>query len=300
VVRSAVLDRRAFLARIGVLGLAAATPGLMPRLALAAGAGPGDQGLGVLVGLLRPLLDELARDTLNGMVVFVVPGPDAYSTAQGTPRTEPGAMEARTTDFMIQALDNFVPFPDQLARPIATAFATGLATSVIPLPPALVSLPLAEVGTVDKALSFLLQNNQTIPLSLVIALTLNFVATQVDVAALNGPFVSPFSRLSFAQKAQAFALLESGDSDLVRLLDQQLPQPLTQSVSGVLKFVAGALLEFAAFGSFSEFGVFDPASRTLTGRPVGWQLTSYLPHGAPVDGWDDLQGYYQGRREVTG
>ena len=78
-----------------------------------------------------------------------------------------------------------------------------------------------------------------------------------------------------------------------------LPQPLTQSVSGVLEFVAGALLEFSAFGAYSEFGVFDPATRRLTGRPVGWQIASYQPNGV-VDGWDDFKGYYQGRTEVTG
>jgi hypothetical protein len=258
----------------------------------------GGLGLQEVVRVVRPLLDELARDTLNGVAVFVVPGPDAYSQAQGTPRAEPGALEARTPDFLIQALDNFVPFPDELARPLAAALATGLAGTPIQLPSLLSGLPLRPVRTVDKALTALLQNDQAIPLSLTVALTLNFVATQVDPAAVNGPFLSPFSRLSFAQKARVFALLEGGDSDLVALIDQQLPQPLRQSVSGLLKFVAGSLLEFAAFGSYSEFVVFDAGSRSLSGRPVGWQLAGYLPNGV-VDGWDDLRGYYQDRRRVT-
>ena len=34
----------------------------------------------------------------------------------------------------------------------------------------------------------------------------------------------------------------------------------------------------------------------LTGTPIGWQLTGYqLDVGGPVDGWDELKGYYQGR-----
>jgi hypothetical protein len=44
--------------------------------------------------------------------------------------------------------------------------------------------------------------------------------------------------------------------------------------------------------------VFDPATRTLSGRPVGWQLTGYVPNGV-VDGWDDFQGYFQDRVQVT-
>jgi hypothetical protein len=293
--RGSMTSRRVFLARIGVLGAAAATAGFLPRVGYAS---LGDLGLQGVVGVVRPLLDELARDTLNGVAVFVVPGPDAYSAAQGTQRAEPGALEARTPDFLIRALDNFVPFPDELAGPITAALATGLADTPIRLPSLLDSLPLQPVRTVDKALSALLQNHQAIPLSMTVALTLNFVATQVDPAAVAGPFLSPFSRLSFAQKARVFALLEGGDADLVALLDRRLPQPLRQSVSGLLKFVAGSLLEFAAFGSYSEFGVFDAGTRSLTGRPVGWGLTGYLPNGV-VDGWDDFQGYYQNRRRVT-
>jgi hypothetical protein len=68
-------------------------------------------------------------------------------------------------------------------------------------------------------------------------------------------------------------------------------------VSGLLRFAAGALLEYAAFGSYSEFGVFDPATRTVTKRAVGWDLSHYTPG---VDGWDELKGYYQGRKKVTG
>lgn len=289
-------SRRAFLARLGVLGAVAGTVGFLPELGYATPSAP---GLRRVVSLLRPVLDGLARDTINGLAVFVAPGPDAYSTAQGTPRPEPGAMEARAPDFLIQALDNFVPFPDQLARPIAAALATGLASTPIRLPAPLRGLPLQQVGTVDSALSFLLQNDQTIPLSTAVALTLNLAATQVNPASVSGPFLSPFSRLSFAQKARAFALLEGADPTLVALLDQQLPQPLQGSVSGVVQFLAGALLEFAAFGTFSEFGTFDARTRTLSGRPVGWQVAGYLPNGV-VDGWDDFQGYYQNRRRATG
>src|ERR1043166_2589994 len=67
------LSRRAFLARIGVLGASAT---LLPQCAGpdASATAVSELGLGALVDLLRPVLGQLARDTLNGFVVFVVPG----------------------------------------------------------------------------------------------------------------------------------------------------------------------------------------------------------------------------------
>lgn len=285
------LARRAFLARIGVLGAAVGASGLLPRAALAQQGNPVDD----VVKLLRPVLAELARDTMNGLTVFTFPGPDEYSKAQGTPRAEPGAMEAKTTDFMIDALDNFVPFPDEVLRPVTAALTTGLADSGIKLP-GMELLP-KELGTLDKALSKLLHNDATVPLSLPIAGMLNLVATSVNPAAVNGRFVSPFARLSYQEKAKVFEIIETPASDLVSTLDVNLPEPLKDSVSGLLKFVGGALLEFASFGSYTEYAVFDPETKQLTGRPVGWQVTGYQPDG-PVEGWDEFIGYYQGRTEV--
>lgn len=284
------VSRRAFLARIGVLG---ATAGVGGRLLLG-GAASGAPAQ--VPDALRQLLAELARDTLDGLTTFVVPGPDPYSRAQGTPRSEPGALEAGATDFMIEALDNFVPFPQQLARPVAAALSTGLSDLGIELPGDLLDLLPLPIDTLDEALARLLDGDDAIPLSLVVALLLNLVATQVNPLAVSGPFVSPFARLSFAEKAQAFALIEGPDADLVALLDTELPEPLRASVSGLLRFVGGALLEFPAFGAYNERAVFDPGSRTLTGTPVGWTLTGY---GGVSDGWDELIGYYQDRTEVS-
>jgi hypothetical protein len=193
-----------------------------------------------------------------------------------------------------------VPFPEELARPVATALATGLSDLGIELPGDLLGdllglLPL-PVETLDDALAALLDSDEAIPLSLAVALLLNLVATQVNPLAVSGLFLSPFARLSFSQKAQAFALIEGPDADLVALLDTELPEPLHESVSGLLRFVGGALLEFPAFGSYNERAVFDADTRQLTGTPVGWTLTGY---GGASDGWDELRGYYQGRTEVS-
>lgn len=283
------LDRRAFLARIGLLGAAVGAGGLFPPVASAQ-----VDPLGDLVAQLRPVLAELARDTLNGLSAFVFPGSDEYSAAQGTPRPEAGWLEAKSTDFMIAALDNFVPFPDRMAQPIAAAVATGTADSGIPLP-GIEQLPL-QAATLDEALAALLENDATIPLSLAIAGMLNLVATQVNPAAVNGAFLSPFARLGYAEKAQVFQRIEQANSDLVALLDAEFPEPSKDAVSGLLKFVGGALLEFVGYGSFTEWAVLTE-DKQLTARPVGWDLAGYLPDG-PVEGWDDFLGYYQGRTEV--
>ncbi|MPZ94297.1 MAG: hypothetical protein GEU96_05115 [Propionibacteriales bacterium] len=288
------LGRRAFLARIGLLGAAVGAGGLLPRSALAA-TPTGNPLLPDIVDLLRPVLAELARDTMNGLTVFALPGPDAYSEAQGTPSPTPGAMEAKATDFMMDALDNFVPFPDELARPVGAALANGLAGTGIKLP-GLELLP-GELATLDGALRWMLQNDETLPLSFPVAGMLNLLATRVNPLSVNGLFLSPFSRLTYADKARVFELVERTDSDLVALLDAEFPEPLKNSVSGLLKFVGGALIEFATFGAYTEYAVFDKRSKQLTGRPVGWSLTGYQPDG-PVEGWDDFIGYYQGRTEV--
>jgi len=297
------LSRRTFLARIGVLGAGAT---VLPHCA------PGPDGaapletealdLGPLLDLLRPILAELARDTLNGFVAFSVPGRDSYSRAQGTPRAEAGGIEAGGTDFLIHNLDRFLPLPDQLVRPAASALITALRDLPLPLPGGLLGdllgIPTRLLGSVEDALRFLIENDETVPLSLPVALLLNYLATLANPLSLRGLFLSPFARLSFADKARALELLEVVHRDVVALIDSNLPQPLKSSVSGLLAFFGGALYEFGAFGCFGEFDVFDPERRVITGRPVGWRLSGYLPDGQTGDGWDDFIGYFQNRREV--
>jgi hypothetical protein len=297
------MSRRIFLARIGVLGAGAAllpscAPGALPRT--------GEReseliDLGLVVGLLRPVLADLSRDTLNGFVAFSLPGQDAYSQAQGTPRGEPGGIQAGGTDFLVANLDSFLPLADQLVRPAAAALVTGLRGLPLPLPVIgpILGLPTEIIGPIEDALLFILANDVALPLALPIALLLNYVATVVNPLSLDGAFISPFARLSFADKARAMEMIETSQSNLVALLDANVPQPLRSSVSGLLKFLGGALLEFAAFGSVGESHVYDRNTRALTGRPVGWQLTGYLPDNQTGDGWDDFLGYYQGRTEVS-
>lgn len=301
------LSRRTFLARIGVLGAGSLLlPGCFAAPDAATSTSVEALGLDAIVALLRPVLEQLARDTINGFVAFNLPGQDAYSKAQGTPRGEPGGIEAGGTDFLLTNLDKFLPLPDELVRPASAALVTALHDLPIPLPGSVLGLlggllggVGVTLGLVDDAVGVILQNNSAAPISLPVALLLNTVATVVNPASIHGAFLSPFSRLSFADKAKAMSLIEGADSSLVQLLDRQIPEPLTESVSGLLKFFGGALYEFAAFGNVGETQKFDPATRTLTGRPVGWQLTGFVPDGNLGDGWDNLIGYFQGRREVS-
>jgi hypothetical protein len=255
---SSYLARRAFLARLGVLGAAVTVGGVMPSAYAAMRPGP------AAVEALRPVLAELARDTINGLCVFVVPGADAYSRAQGTPRLGPGALEARTPDLLIAALDSAVPFPGELARPVATAFATGLADSGIALTGPLGGMLPRQVRALDTALRTLLRSDETIPLSVAIALAVNLVATQVDPASLRGPFLAPFARLSYARKAEVFRLLEGSEDDLGARLGAELPEPPRHAVSALLRFVAGPVLEFVLFGSFPDSTLTTQALATRT------------------------------------
>lgn len=225
----------------------------------------------MLVDLLRPVLAQLSRDTLNGFVAFGLPGRDAYSSAQGTPRSEPGGIEAGGTDFLIDNVDRFLPLPDAIVRPAAVALVSALHDLPLPLDPGLLGgilggPSIVTIGLVDSAVRFILENDSATPLSLPVALLLNYVATATDPLSLNGAFLSPFARLSFADKARAMEMLESSQSNLVALLDAQVPQPLKSSVSGLLKFLGGALHEFAASRAWAR-------ARSTTRAPARVVLT---------------------------
>jgi len=166
---------------------------------------------------------DLVHDTLNGLVAFVVPGPDSYSMHQGVSTPEPGGMAAEITDVLIGTLDGLQPAPP--------------------------------------------------PFSAVVTTILNQVALAINPAA-TGPFSSPFARLSFQEKVAVFAYLEADPA---------------------LAPLGGALPGLAAFHSYSEAGVFDAQTRTLTGRPIGWEISSY---DGVADGRDEFKGYFQNRRSV--
>jgi hypothetical protein len=121
--------------------------------------------------------------------------------------------------------------------------------------------------------------DRAIPASSGVASLLNSYATQVNPAAAGGAFPSAFSRLSFAEKAEAFKRFEADAA----------------SADTELRFVAGILPGFAAFLAFSEAGVFDPATRGVTQRAVGWDVSSF---GGPAEGHREHLGYWKGHKKA--
>ena len=166
---------------------------------------------------------DLVHDTFNGLLAFIVPGPDDYSVAQGVSTVEPGGVDEGVTDILIATLDETTPFLPQFSGTVAGIF-NGIALVVNPSP--------------------------------------------------SGQFVSPFACLSFAEKVAVFQIMDGTDS---------------------LKPLAGVLPAFVSFFCYSEAAVFDPVTRSLTGHPIAWDLSSYQ---GVSDGRNEFLGYFENRREV--
>jgi hypothetical protein len=295
--REITLSRRELLLRTGVLGAGAVVGGLWPSAARA-----------TVPDALRPLLSQVAdpaiqllvRDTYAGLAVFAVPGPDPYSQAQAVTTASPGGVEARAPELLAHTLDDYVSLPDAYAQALVAAFRTGVED--VPIPHTLLggALSVLELvgATMDDALRLVLANDETVPASLPLALLMNFAATQVRPSSVVGPIPSsPFANLTWREKGLAFERIEQADPAIVALIDANAPQPLRDGASGLLRFVGNAMLVFAPFAGYSEFGVFDRRTLRATRRPIGWDLSRYMPGRiTPADGWPEFLGYYQDRR----
>jgi hypothetical protein len=168
---------------------------------------------------------DLVRESLNGLIAFVVPGPDTYSVAQGMSTPEPGGVDAGVMEVLIRTLDATAPFVPQFSATVV-AILENLANAVHPSPP--------------------------------------------------GPFASVFARLSFVEKAVVFRIMDGTES---------------------LASLGGVLPAFVAYLCYSDAGAFDPATRQLTGQPVGWTICNY---SGTADGRDELRGYLGQRRRASG
>lgn len=91
-------SRRSFVKRAGAVSVGAVLAQL-PILLDAKG----------LLAAAEAATDPLTRDSLSGLLAFILPGDDDYSVAQGASAKGPGAIGAGTLDPFINALDNFVP-----------------------------------------------------------------------------------------------------------------------------------------------------------------------------------------------
>ena len=240
-------------------------------------------------------LDAFVLDTMRGLTVMVMPGPDEWSRVQGTPRESPGPIEARGGEFLQALFDNYLGAGDQLARPLALGIGEALNDLGIPAQPFL-GLPENEARSIDEFLGYE-YSDRVLPLSLLIALVLNFGAILVRPTSITGPLGSPFSRLSIEDKCRVIEGIERPIPQLIDIVDRSLPVPLRGSASGFLRFAGGILLDGAAFASHSEMFEFDSRSKEVTGTPPSWAISGYRPDGL-VDGHPEFIGYYQDRTEV--
>jgi hypothetical protein len=115
------------------------------------------------------------------------------------------------------------------------------------------------------------------PGSVVVAEVLN--ATAVALFPSTKALLTPFTGLSFAQKAAVFAYFDTA--------------PLTANTS--LRLLSTLLPTLAAHLSYGEVGVYDNITRTVTAMPVGWQLAGYE---GVADGRADIVGYFEARTSV--
>jgi len=97
---------------------------------------------------------EIVRDTFNGLIAFVVPGRDAYSSAQDVNSPTEGGVNMGITDELIATLDDTTPFVPQFSATVAGVL-NGLALAVAPgSAGALFVSPFANLSFAQKAAVF--------------------------------------------------------------------------------------------------------------------------------------------------
>src|SRR5882724_165686 len=96
---------------------------------------------------------DLLHDTFNGLLAFIVPGPDDYSVAQGVSTVELGGVDIGVTDILIATLDETTPFVPQFSATVA-AILNNIALVVNPSPPGTFLSPFACLSFAEKAAVF--------------------------------------------------------------------------------------------------------------------------------------------------
>jgi hypothetical protein len=140
--------------------------------------------------------------------------------------------------------------------------------------------PGAMIRNLDQYIPVFTGPGETaIPASAGVAAGLNDYALTVNPAAAAGAFPSPFARLTFAEKVEALRRFES--------------EPAAANTE--LRFVGAILPGFAAYLAMSEAPYWDRSSRTMTAKPLAWEITQYR---GPTDITDELIGYWKGHRKA--
>jgi hypothetical protein len=282
------MNRRRLLQAFGAMCAAAAVP--RATWALPAGS-PGLVTLAQVDG--EACFDLATFETMSAVAAFVVPGDDEFSVQQGVSTPEGGGVAAGAPQFLALALNQVLMDPT-LIDLIWDRYGPDL--EALPVPEGLVAC--APTGSA-------IEQEGTVPLAPVIMLLINLLAVQAFPASVAGPYTVPFARLTWAEKAEVWRRFEALP-DGFRPPDAPFELPivsdaisLLDSLAGIIDYASGAILELCGLFTYAELLAFDREARILTHRPLGWELSNYLPGLLwPPDGWDELLGYYQGRRSV--
>jgi hypothetical protein len=102
------------------------------------------------------LPEALIADTLNGLVAFVVPGPDPYSVQQGVTTREPGGIDANTTPPLILGLNiaGLAPPPFDTLSELVAFVLNNVAMAVNPAPVGPFTSPFANLSFGEKVTAF--------------------------------------------------------------------------------------------------------------------------------------------------
>jgi len=108
----------------------------------------------------RAAAADATVDTFNGLLAFVVPGSDAYSTAQGVSTPGPGGVNVGATKVLIATVDESTPFVPSFSAQVA-AILNGLALVVNPAASGWFLTPFANLSFAAKAGVFQIMDGTT-------------------------------------------------------------------------------------------------------------------------------------------
>jgi hypothetical protein len=99
------------------------------------------------------VVSDAVTDAVNGLVAFIVPGPDVYSVAQGVSTTEPGGIETDIGGLLIENIDSSAPYLPNFSAVVA-ALLDNLALAVNPASNGAFASPFACLSYAEKVAVF--------------------------------------------------------------------------------------------------------------------------------------------------